>query len=60
MQTNMWRISLLDEGVSNIMSAYSDGTMMPELGAMPITEGFSTTFINLKPRVSLSNSTMQQ
>ena len=29
MQTNMWRISLLDEGVSNIIPADSDGTMMP-------------------------------
>ena len=41
MQTNMWCISLLDEGVSNIIPAYSDGAMMPELGAMPISEGFS-------------------
>ena len=36
MQTNMWRISLLYEGVSNIIPAYSDGAMMPDLGAMPI------------------------
>ena len=37
----MWRIYLLDEGVSNIIPAYSDGAMMPELGSMPITKGFS-------------------
>ena len=37
----MWRISLLDEVVSNIITAYSDGAMLPELGSMPITEGFS-------------------
>ena len=41
MQTNMWRIPILDEGVSNIIPAYSDGAMMPELVSMPITEGFS-------------------
>ena len=41
MKTNMLRISLLDEGVSDIIPAYSDGNMMPELGAMPILEGFS-------------------
>ena len=37
----MWRISLLDEGVTNIIPAYSDGAMMPHLGATPIIEGFS-------------------
>ena len=37
----MWRISLLNEGLSNIITAYSDGAMIPELGSMPITEGFS-------------------
>ena len=41
MQTNMWRISPLDEGLSNIISDYSDGATMPYLGAIPITEGFS-------------------
>ena len=41
MQTNMWRISLFGEGVSNIIPAYSDGTMMPKLGATPIIEDFS-------------------
>ena len=41
MQTNMWHIYLLDEGVSNIIPAYSDGAIMPELGPMPITEVFS-------------------
>ena len=41
MQTNIWRISLIDEGVSNIIPAYSYGSMIPELGYMPITEGFS-------------------
>ena len=40
MQTNMWCISLLYEGGSNIIPDYSDGAMMPELGSMPITEGF--------------------
>ena len=40
MQTNMWRIYLLAEGVSNIIPAYSDGSMMPDLGSMPITKGF--------------------
>ena len=38
MQTNMWRISPLDEGVSNIIPADSDGAMIPELGSMPIPE----------------------
>ena len=28
-QTNMWRIALLDEVVSNIIPAYSDGAIMP-------------------------------
>ena len=37
----MWRIYLLDEGLSKIIPAYSDVAMMPELGAMPINEGFS-------------------
>ena len=37
----MWRISLLDEGVANIIPAYSDGAMIPELGSMHITKGFS-------------------
>ena len=41
MQTNMWSISRLDEGVSNIIPAYSGGAMMPDLGATPIIEGFS-------------------
>ena len=41
MQTNMLRISLLDEGLANIIPAYSDGAMMPDLGATPIIEGFS-------------------
>ena len=41
MQTNMWRISLFGEGVSNIIPAYSDGAMMPKLGATPIIEDFS-------------------
>ena len=41
MQTNMWRISFLDEVVSNIIPAYSDGAMMTELGSTPIIEGFS-------------------
>ena len=40
MQTKIWCISLLDEGVSNIIPAYIDGAMMPDLGSMPITEGF--------------------
>ena len=43
MQTNMWRISLIDEGVSNIIPAYSDGAMMPYLGATPIIQGFSNS-----------------
>ena len=41
MQTSMWRIYLLDEGVSNIIPAYSDVAMMPDLGATPIIEDFS-------------------
>ena len=41
MQTNMWRISLHDEGVSNSIPSYSDGAMTPELRATPIVEGFS-------------------
>ena len=41
MQTNMWRISLLDELVSNIVPDNNDGAMMPELVSMPIPEGFS-------------------
>ena len=41
MQTNMWHIYLLDEGVSNIIPSYSDSAMMPNLGATPIIEGFS-------------------
>ena len=41
MQTNMWRISLLDEGVFKIIPASSDSAMMPDLGATPIIEGFS-------------------
>ena len=41
MQTNMWRIYLLYEGVSNIITAYRDGAMMPELWPMPLTEVFS-------------------
>ena len=40
MQTNMWCISFIDEGVSNIIPAYNYGAMMQELGSMPITEGF--------------------
>ena len=60
MQTNMWCISLLDEGVFNIIPAYTDGDMMPYLGATPIIEVFPTTFMNLKPQASLYKSTMQQ
>ena len=41
MQTNMWSIPLIDKRVSKILSAYSDGAIMPKLGAMPITEGLS-------------------
>ena len=36
----MWRISLLDEGVSNITPADSESAMMPKLGSMCITKGF--------------------
>ena len=36
MQINMWRIYLVDEGVSNIITDYSDGPIMPELVSMPI------------------------
>ena len=60
MKTNMWRISLLDKGVSKIVPAYSDGTMMPELGSMPIAKVFPTKFMNVKPRASSSNYTIQQ
>ena len=41
MQTNKWRIFLIDEGVSYIIPAYRDGAMMPDLGATPIIEDFS-------------------
>ena len=40
-QTNMWRISLLDEGAPNVILAYSDGAMMLELEATPIIKVFS-------------------
>ena len=53
MQTKMWRISLLDEGVSNIIPAYSDSAMMPDLGVTPIIEGFPTKFMNVKQQASL-------
>ena len=42
-QTNMWRISLLDGGVANIIPAYSGGDMMTDLGATPIIKGFSNS-----------------
>ena len=61
MHTNMWCISLLDEGVSNIIPAYSDGSMMLDLGATPIIECFSKkTFMNVKTQARLYNSTMQK
>ena len=41
MQTNMWIIYLLDEGVSNIIPAHSDGAMMLDLRATPIIKGYS-------------------
>ena len=44
MTSNMWSISLLDEGVSNTIPTHSDGAMITELGSMPITEGFSKIF----------------
>ena len=53
-------VSLLNKGLSNIIPAYSEGSMMPELGSMPITEVFPTSFMNVKPRASSSNSDMQQ
>ena len=53
MQTNMWRIYLLDEGVSNIILAYSDGAMMPELVSMPITEGFYKKIYECETTVQL-------
>ena len=37
----MWRISLLDEGVSIIIPDDNAGAMMPELGYMPIPKSFS-------------------
>ena len=40
MKTNMWRISLIEEGVSNITPAYSDRSMIPDIGAMPTIEDF--------------------
>ena len=40
MQTNMWRIYLLYEGLYYIIPAYSDGAMMPDLGATSIIERF--------------------
>ena len=43
MKTNMWRISLLDEGVPNIIPAHSDGAMMPDLGVMFIIKGIYNT-----------------
>ena len=44
----MWSIYLIDEGVSNITPAYSDGAMMPDLGATPIIECFSNNIYECK------------
>ena len=60
MQTNMWSISLLVEGVSNIIPDRSDGAMIPYLEATPINKFFPTTFMNVKPRASLYSFTMQK